>query len=285
MEKPNVLRIGQVVSIDDVNDGQRIRVRVLPEDKSLSDDKIPYSFPLLPKMLQVIPKVGEAVLIFPTLLDDGNSQRYYIGPIIHQPQFMHHDNFAFGATTLLNGGIGEISPAPSTNPEAEGAYPDLKDTAIKGRGDTDIILGEKELKLRCGAHLTDEADSNHIVFNRENPSYIKMKYHIEPLSNGTTTTTTIVSDNINLLSPASKEYFNLSDKKDLVTDDVMEEILQKAHALPYGDILVDFLKLFIKAFESHTHPYSGLPPCQDESYIAVDQYNLNDMLSKHIKIN
>lgn len=285
METPNVLRISQVVDVNDEYDGQRIRARVLPEDQGLATNEIPYAFPLLPKMLHVVPKVGEAVLVLTTLLDDGNSQRYYIGPIVHQPQFMNHDNFAFGATTLLSGAIGQPSAAPSTNPDALGAYPELEDTAIQGRGDSDIILGEKDLKIRCGVHLTDESDKTDVKFNRTTPSYIKMKYHVDPLSDGKNSTTTIVSEHINLLSTASKEYFDLSNKDELVTDDVMEEILKKAHVLPYGDILVDFLKLFIKAFQSHTHPYSGMPPCQDLNYKAVDQFDMNTMLSENIRIN
>ena len=65
----------------------------------------------------------------------------------------------------------------------------------------------------------------------------------------------------------------------------MNEIISKAHPLPFGDRLIEFLDIFRKAFNAHTHAYSGLPPVQDINYINVNQYNLDDILSRNIRIN
>ena len=40
----------------------------------------------------------------------------------------------------------------------------------------------------------------------------------------------------------------------------MTNIIKKAHQLPYGDILVDFLSDFVNMFKSHVHTYHETPP-------------------------
>jgi hypothetical protein len=65
----------------------------------------------------------------------------------------------------------------------------------------------------------------------------------------------------------------------------MQDILDRAHVLPYGDILVDFLKLFLKSYTSHVHSYPGNPPIVDKNMTNLLTFNLNDMLSQSIRIN
>ena len=59
----------------------------------------------------------------------------------------------------------------------------------------------------------------------------------------------------------------------------------KAHQLPYGDVLVEFLKLFVRTFSSHVHPYPGLPPCQTTDYLETTSYDLDKILSESVRIN
>ena len=67
-------------------DGLRVRAEFEGIDFPNGDySNIPWAFPLLPKTFQSIPKVGEAVLVF--YYGGNNGQRFYIGPIISQPQF------------------------------------------------------------------------------------------------------------------------------------------------------------------------------------------------------
>ena len=82
--KIQTVRFCKVISISDDTDADRIKVRLIPEDNSKSIDEIDYAFPLLPKMFHVKPKVGEAVLVLLAVTNDGNSQRYYIGPVVSQ---------------------------------------------------------------------------------------------------------------------------------------------------------------------------------------------------------
>jgi hypothetical protein len=123
------------------------------------------------------------------------------------------------------------------------------------------------------------------VFNRLTPSFIKLKQHGTNFSNNTCTTATIVSENINLISTVGTPEFNVSDVNESIRDEEMAKIIETAHQLPYGDKLVDFLKLLLKAFNAHTHNYHNLPPIPDMTYNAVNNFNLNDILSKNVKIN
>ena len=95
----------------------------------------------------------------------------------------------------------------------------------------------------------------------------------------------MVADEINLISNNSNTYFETTNQDDLITDKTMDEIIKKAHQLPYGDILVDFLKLFREAFLKHTHNFPTMPTCPDNNVVNLAQYNMDEILSKHIRIN
>ena len=99
----NIIKIAKVINNDDENCGFRIKARIFSEDDNLSDAELPFAFPLLPKMVHVLPKIGEAVLIINAKTDFPYGQRYYIGPLIHQPEFMTFDDFFHGATALHDG--------------------------------------------------------------------------------------------------------------------------------------------------------------------------------------
>ena len=61
--------------------GRRIKVRLYEDPKNLKEDELPWVWPLLPKHLQVIPKVGEMVLVLFLFLVGARGNRFYIGPI------------------------------------------------------------------------------------------------------------------------------------------------------------------------------------------------------------
>ena len=65
----------------------------------------------------------------------------------------------------------------------------------------------------------------------------------------------------------------------------MEEIIEKAHQLPYGDILIEFLSLFREAFLKHTHNFPSFPTCPADDVVNLANYKLNNILSKNIRIN
>jgi hypothetical protein len=301
--------IGKVESLSDEFDGERIKARIKNVDDRYTE--LPYAFPLLPKTLHVKPKIGEAVIIF-CVNDNPQLQRFYLGPIISQYQEMYQDNYELGALRLL-GRSGDPDMAVSNIPKANGAFATDEDIAIYGRKNSDIILGDSDVRIRCGAHLTDNRDTTDIAFNKTNPSFIKLKYHETPISvnkkewrantwqaqSATETvesSVNLVGQEINLISIDGDPYINtsysdvssFSDKNkgnEGLSDDELKKFIENAHPMVYGDRLIEFLHTLITAFNNHTHKYSQLPPVQDSSYTALQKYNLNDFLSKNIRIN
>lgn len=280
-----LIKICQVIEVYDETDGERIKVKLSPEDDRKSIDKIPYAFPLLPKLLHIKPKIGEFVLIILTETDNGHSNRYYIGPIISQPQFMEKDDFLINALSLYPDSYKEPDVAPSTNADSHGAFANDDDVAIYGRKKNDIILSNDDVRIRCGSRLKNNGD---IIFNRTDPAYILLRHTDNKNGNKNNeyrSTATIVADKINLIGNQSKEPFKTNDKKDLIDNNEMQKIIDKAHKLPYGDILIEFLEMFVDAFAKHVHPYPGMPPCQTSEYLETITYDLKKILSESVSIN
>lgn len=287
-----VIKICTVISVDDPLKGDRIKVRLYPEDSRKSDSEIPYAYPLLPKMLHILPKVGESVLILLTGVGDGNSNRYYIGPIVSQIQ------------TIADSVVHALSLYPDTDtapqmahtkiPDTKGAFCEDGDIAIYGRKGCDVIMKDNDIRIRCGARIDDSSSLVGQSFNRLSPAYIKMKYNQTPVSvihektgfeQKYNSTATIVADQINLIANEGRTNFGTTDNVDLITDEEMENIMKKAHLLPYGDTLVDFLRYFLQMFKEHAHPYPGTPTILPAGHQNFFNYDLNQILSKSVRIN
>lgn len=288
MGSPNV-RLCKVVSVKDDCDGDRIKVRYIPEDLNITSiDNLPWCIPLIPKMVHIKPKVGEAVFVLNAQSDDGNTLRYYIGPVISQITHMEEEPYAYQATKFLKGPVAP-DPAPSMDPTTKGAFPDETDVALLGRKNTQVRLTDTDARLEAGVRVSDETNNRKVTFNTTNPCYLKLKYHDKDQAtpNGQTyrSTATIVADKINLIGNGAKDYFKTTDNEALISDEVMKDIIDKAHQLPYGDILIEFLTLFRNAFMQHVHPFSGLPPCVDPTVQKLQGYNLDKMLTDTVRIN
>lgn len=298
MEIP-IVRFCQVLSIDDDTDADRIKVRLNPEDNSKTLDQIDYAFPLLPKMFHVKPKVGEAVFVLLANATNGDSQRYYIGPVISQDHRIYKDMYFNGADAFLRGSYKKFDPAPRMIPAQKPLLPKDNEVVIRGRKDADIQIGDYDVTLKAGVKVVPELygenrDVNpewtyNMEFNEKNPGYVKIKYHLNPLGDGSCSTTSIVSDKIFLLSNTSPNSFKLTDKDSLITEEEYNKILDKAYTLPYGELLVDFLNTFVKAFVEHTHNFSMLPPNTAHTAALISKKNrlLDDkeMLSNTVRIN
>lgn len=176
----------------------RIKVRCDSDGKCNTMD-LPDAFPLLPKLLNVVPKVGEGVLILCAKLGNADSQRFYIGPIISQPQFNEFSEFKYGrgnAVSLLIDGAKYSKPDPLTGigrsrQLTKGAFPEPNDISLVGRGQEDIILKYRgdmegmqptsEIDLRAGIRMKPADNSikylqGHVLFNNVNPAYIQIKH-------------------------------------------------------------------------------------------------------------
>lgn len=282
----------EVISVDDSFESGRIKVKLYPEDSRRDMEDIPYAYNLLPKMFTVLPKVGETVLVLLTTSGDGFSNRYYIGPVISQIPKMEYDGHFSGSLSNFPDSLVKPKVAHTLITEAKGAFGDKEDVAIYGRKGTDIILKENDIRVRAGARL----DSNNKIgkeFNRLNPAYLKLKYSDTPTivttKNGEeikySSTATLVADQISLIANNANNYFNTTDNVDLISDNEMKKIIETAHVLPYGDVLVEFLKYFLRMFKEHAHPYPGMPTILPSGNEGFFNYNLDKILSKNVRIN
>ena len=292
--------MGQVELVDDTTDGLRVKVRIA-QDGNEPIENIPYAFPLLPKTLQSVPKFGEGAFVITTYTGDKTSQRYYIGPIISQPQFQEKCDYQYGrgnATTLLHNGLLEPLGKISNNKNTWGSFPKTEDVAVVGRGSQDIIMrnnyntSSNELDLRCGARQESvEQDTDligKVIYNALDPTYIQLKYK-KNLATGklqeANSMVNIVADKINIISNKDENSFNITDINELIPEAELDSIMSKLHRLAHGDTLVELLKIIIKAILTHVHPYAAMPPVISNYVKEMAEYEVEKIMSKHVRIS
>ena len=176
--------------------GRRIKVR-LDTDGDRSTADLPWAFPLDPKFIQCMPKVGEGVFVVYSNIGEPDTQRYFMGPIISQAQYQEFCNYGLGgrgpALSLITASKplteGALASIDRKKELTKGSFPDLQDIALIGRGQEDIVLkyrntdsgSESEVDLRAGIRLEPSDTSikymrGNVVFNSLNPGYIQVKY-------------------------------------------------------------------------------------------------------------
>ena len=101
------ISIGEVVSVEDPNYLGRIQVRIKGSrakggDDGISDNNLPWCFPLIPKFISTQPQPKEAVFIFVFKKDRQHTDRMYMGPIISQPQQLNFDPLYVSALAGYN---------------------------------------------------------------------------------------------------------------------------------------------------------------------------------------
>ena len=288
-------------------DGLRVRVE-LDEDTTVFKEKgydtkyLQWAFPLLPKMFQSIPSEGEAVLV---IYDrEYNGQRYYIGPLISQPQYNTYCKRSNGVSLIKTRKSTDNSPLEraSNNPNTDGSFPNSSDVAVVGRGSEDIILRydkktkSSEVNLRAGIRNEPTNDPNpnmigNIIFNDVDPAYIQLKYK-KGLSSksgqSANSLINVVADRINLISNMdSVATMYMHDKSDLMPNGNADYVMEALHQVPKGDKLVELLYLIKGALLSHVHAWAGLPQCGDWSgYIdKLNKFTIEDILSEYVRIS
>ena len=310
-----LIKIGKVVEIEDefsagVADGLRIRAAI-DEDLDLHGNvksNVPWAFPLLPKAIRTAPKIGEGVLIIADAIDEfGSGQRYYIGPIISQPQF--NVKCPVSLSTSLIRSARDTKPLPSilNNGDVNGAFPESGDVAIVGRGGEDIILrdgGENgttsTINLRAGIRGWASSDDpykdgmlGNIIFNGADPAYIQLKYK-KGITTGKETyansLVNIVADRINIMSNLDNNINDgLGDKKEYIKEEQIDSMMKNLHQVPHGDKLVKLLELMWQAILNHVHDYPGNPQKGDNvgaiNQIEKEFPNFRSILSEYVRIS
>lgn len=304
----SLIRLAEVVQIEDSLDttspngeisrnsfGRRIKVRLFEDPNQLNPNDLPWVWPLLPKHLQVIPKVGEMVMVFFQYIDGVHGNRFYIGPIISQDYFLNHGG-KYEALSLMQGISTKPLCHPMGNSENDGTYPDSDTIAIQGRGDSAMWLKDEELRLMCGhkpqwrnRSNVERADPGSLTFNRENLGYIQMKFDnfIDKNKNEFHSVVNVVADRINLISHNGADRIGnikVNDQKELMTKESIENLSSDGESAVYGDRLISFLEQFRQIFKDHTHHWLYDLQVITEKDAEFWNKDLKELLCKSIKI-
>ena len=296
MAEGTILRFGRVTNVTDPHGGGRVQIRT-PYDNTIErDEDLPWYIPILPKALHIFPKVGEGAVTIAMATGEFEHCNFFIGPVISQEDKLFYEDAGASMRITETGYLG-WDPNPRLKKGVKPTlYPESDDIAIEGRKDTGIQLKDEEVRIKAGVKVVDENGPKN---NTVSPAFMSLKYYPENdyETDGYKSTATIVADKINLIGthtedPATKEIpvtenkdTSAKEKDNLISDSAMKELVNKAHQLPYGDKLVEFLDLFREAFAKHVHPFPTMAPCNDENMKSVATYDLNGTLSDNVRIN
>lgn len=304
------LKYGEVISNTDEFGLGRIKVRIKGSQSAGGDDGVsnadlPFAFPMIPKHFSSVPKIGEAVWIFVFDKNRQHADRIYIGPIISQPDKLTFDNAKF--TALRGFTFGPTTPSVNINtiPQLRGIFPDLEDISIQGRYNTDITQKHNEIVLRAGKFEIIPISTQNpyaFQFNTKTQSYIQLKNDVvikSPSKDNPAaqkgSITTIVANKINLITHSEgSPRFEVTGQEELISEDEMARILEEAHQVPFGDVLIEYLKLLKEALFAHVHNGNGNPATDltasgNKQSLAIFKAKADDleksMLSANVRIN
>ena len=266
---------GEVVSIDDPNEGGRIRVKIPDFDNKTPNEHLPLAMPMLPKFFWIIPQVGEVVRIFIEDTRYPQRGRHWMGSIISQPQKIGYDGYF---TALSTSNISTINPEanPSSYPDAAGVYPTVKDVALIGRDNTDVVLKEKQIQIRVGKHVID----NVLALNKENPAFIQMDFFAAE-EKKTQSTIVTMGDKIALISHDGTPKF----KTNSLDQDEINRIFNEGHPLLRGDLAVKAFEMIRDAMVHHIHGYNGLAADKAGAIVQLQKIDFSKLLQPNIRIN
>jgi hypothetical protein len=303
------VQIGVVASVDDPNGLGRIKVKIPGpanrggDDGTLLED-IPWAYPMVSKFFTAQPKIGEGVFILVFTDQKSHSDRLYFGPIISSLDNLNLD--PVNTTALTPFTFANLSPKTNIGqiPALTGVFAKPDDIAIQGRYNTDILLRKNEVLIRAGKFIEVNPDDNNpygFQFNTATPGFLQIRNAVplaKPVENVTTpigSVVNLVGSKVNILTHQDgAPRFNLTDQDEQITDDEMLNILENAHQLPFGDILIQYLRLLKTAFLNHVHNGNGRPPtdlvaggaAQNVLAFKKAAEDLeNRMLSQNVRIN
>lgn len=276
--------------------------------------EIVWAIPLLPKHLQILPRVGEKVkLIF---FDMGESQlnRAWIGPLVSQKDKLNHQPSTSAGnileTSLLNKLLKNVSGDNKNLRTGNkkigsftGGFPDKSDIALMGRNNADIILPTRKgnnTPLNSGGEVLIRAGKfsfnrdNKLSLNTKNPGYLRIKV-VETNSlanrnnrNNQKTMSMLFSDYIDLIAydnNVSGKPYRTKVNPIIGEDTQMLDTHDSLSPLIRGDVLVEFLELIRDYVKNHNHPYHKLAATNANSKDKIEQFDLERLLSQGIRIN
>lgn len=284
-----------VINIDDPTEQNRIVARIINlnqngeifggRDRDTPDDKLPFCVPMLPEHFHVRPLVGEMVYIFLENPSDNSAPRYYLGPMINSKLKLGFQDYK-DAIKIFDYTQFNVNQKINNNPKVFTAFPEQADVAVQGRGDSDLILRQREAYIVAGKFIPNTID-----INVQSPSYLQLK-QFDNITTGplkTFSQANLQSTNVNIFSPIGKfRDKNLSSFEKNEELESYGEFASTLHPLPFGDELVKVLDLIIRCLLNHIHTPQNPLVSNPESKILQEytiEGNLQNILSKHIRIN
>lgn len=247
----------EVISTQDAHDSMKVEAQI----RRAGQQYTVRCQPLLPMHLYVMPQVGDRikVLVVDTELDlNTTNNAYWVGPTVNTYSGMGEPG---GISQKLAPGKGI-----STDPEAKGLYPEKGEVGLLGKGNADLLLRKDEAMLRSGQRHRRNATK----LNTKNPAYLQLRF-----SRGRSTAN-VVADRINLLSHQGEGAFPA-----WLNDEAIEELLNQAHPVAWGDQVASLFKIIIRFLRTHRHRGSATP-----TYDELDTQGLEERLhSAHVRVN
>lgn len=277
--------------------------------------EVPWAVPLLPKHLQVMPKIGEMCLVM--VFDNARPQqnRAWIGPLQSDKSKLSYEDAESGGDNLNSNVIPKTSQNKTINITEDGkdlskkgdftgGFPEKYDVSIMGRNNADIVLPTEregpdklntggEVLIRAGKFTFTKRNDKNLSLNTVNPGFLRIKVTRE--GNGDNpqnfkTHSMLYSDYISLVSYKNSDgsagvpsVFKINPI--LRKDKNLRDFHEALSPLIRGDKLVEFLTLLVNYIKNHNHPYHKHPPTNANSKPEIEKFDLNSLLSPHIRIN
>lgn len=284
---------------DDYNVG---RIKVFIDGIDQSNNNLPYAYPLMSRIVHIMPKPGELVLVFfADAKKEKESQklsnRFWIGPIISNYEHIDFDTLDLTALASLNNVNSILTYSNLSDPlqnksrnkknTERGVFPvdnetpplvnNLNEVSIIGRNNTDIVQSDNKIKLRAGKHKKSKPTE----INTKNPVYSVLELVDENTSYSLT-----AGDEIYLVSHNGRFKF----KKTLTNSD-LNDLKQNAQSMLYGELTIQYLRTLTEVFLNHIHQHPQVPPTYGVTSpykiedLRKELQNIEQLLAKNIKIN
>lgn len=199
-----------------------------------------------------------------------------------------------------------------------GGFPEKLDIAIMGRNNADIVLPTnraKEDRINTSGEVLIRAGkfnftkNKKLTLNTVNPGFLRIKVvnsEIEVNKKKNSDGSGVQPDQVSTKRPDThsmlySDYISLVSYKNsdgsigvptikkinplLENDTEIDAFHNALSPLIRGDVLVQFLKLLVNYVQNHNHPYPKLPATNANSKPEIEKFDLNSLLSPHIRIN
>lgn len=270
---------GTVISNVDEFDGNRLSVRIQGLDRGIEDDDVSLiCCPLFPPFNGLLPKKGEAVMVFLSDTSKPFSLRYWAGPVISQYQNIDEDPIDSALSLTPEARVKPLKPI-STIKNANKIFPVEKDDKENlnniGRDNTIIKHRKNELTLNTGRHLTNK----NTELNEKNPTFTRLRL----LEDDSESSQVSVADIFAFISHKGEK---LTKNNHSLDDQDIETIKKDGYSFLKAEPTIELFQLIIQYLcVQHTHPQNNLKSTKVEATDKLLNFDFNTIISKNHKIN